>query len=292
MMPLLALVILTADAAAAMPKPMRIVSLAPSLTETIFALGAGADVVGVSQYTDYPPQAASLPKVGTFLTPNIEAIVALRPNLIIGPATSADQREIHALRAMGYPVLMVDDNSIAGVEESIERIGARIGKARQAHRLVLRIGAAIATIEMQLKHAPRTRVLMVVGHQPIVAVGRGNYLNELIKLAHGDNIAQMTAQQWPRLSLEYIIAARPQVILDGQMGSDASSPDGFWSHYPTIPAVRHHHVYGYPDEPVLHPGPRIPQSLAIIARLIHPEAFRTLASAAPRSNASMAEHWR
>ncbi|MGH8011975.1 MAG: helical backbone metal receptor, partial [Candidatus Binataceae bacterium] len=92
--------------AAAVNTSLRIVSLDPAVTETIFALGAGKELVGVSQYTDYPPQAVKLPKVGTFLTPNIEAIVALRPTLIIGPAMSADQREIHALRAMGYAILM------------------------------------------------------------------------------------------------------------------------------------------------------------------------------------------
>ncbi|MGH7916151.1 MAG: ABC transporter substrate-binding protein, partial [Candidatus Binataceae bacterium] len=260
--------------------------LDPAVTETIFALGAGGEVVGVSQYTDYPPQAVKLPKVGTFLTPNIEAIVALRPTLIVGPSMSADQREIHALRAMGYPILMVNDNSIAGIEESIERIGDRIGLAPAAHRLLLRIRDGLATVSRRLKHTPPARVLMVVGHQPIVAAGRGTYLDELIKRAHGDNIADAAAQQWPRLSLEYIIAARPQVILDGQMGTDAASPDGFWSNYPSLPAVRHHRVCGYPDDPVLHPGPRIARSLAILARLIHPEAFRTLAHASTHSAAT------
>ena len=111
---------------------MRIVSLAPAVTETLFALGAGAEVVGVSQYCDYPPAATHLPKVGTFLTPNVEAIAALRPDLVIGPGLSSSRREIRTLKAMGYPTLTVDDDSLAGIEQSITRIGARTGQQKAA----------------------------------------------------------------------------------------------------------------------------------------------------------------
>jgi iron complex transport system substrate-binding protein len=109
--------------------PQRIVSLAPAITETLFALGAGAQVVGVSQYCDYPPEVVKLPKIGTFLTPNIEAIAGLRPTIVIGLQTSSDLREIRALNAMGYQTLMVDDNSIAGIEAGIRIIGNAIGRA-------------------------------------------------------------------------------------------------------------------------------------------------------------------
>ena len=109
--------------------PTRIVSLAPAVTETLFALGEGGAVVGVSQYCDYPPAATHLPKVGTFLTPNVEAIAALRPDLIIGPGLSSSRREVRTLEAMGYPTLTVNDNSLAGIEQSIALIGARTGRA-------------------------------------------------------------------------------------------------------------------------------------------------------------------
>lgn len=251
----------------------RIVSLAPAITETLFALGAGADVAGVSQYCDYPPEVVRLPKVGTFLTPNIEAIAGLRPTLVIGLDTSSDLREIRALHAMGYRTMMVNDNSIAGIEASIRTVGDAIGRAREALALLDRIHLKIAAIEQRLRDTPQRRVLMVVGHQPMVAVGRGTYLNELLTMARATNIAANSAQTWPRLSVEYIIATRPEVILDGQMGSDPSSPSSFWAKYPTIPAVRDHRVVGYPEDPTLHPGPRIAQTLELLARLIHPEAI-------------------
>ena len=124
-----------AGAAASAP-PTRIVSLAPAVTETLFALGEGGAVVGVSQYCDYPPAATHLPKVGTFLTPNVEAIAALRPDLIIGPGLSSSRREVRTLEAMGYPTLTVDDDSLAGIEQSITRIGARTGQQKAAVTLL------------------------------------------------------------------------------------------------------------------------------------------------------------
>jgi len=122
--------------------------------------------------------------------------------------------------------------------------------------------------------------VMLVGHQPMVAVGRGTFLDDLLHLAGGDNIAGLSAQSWPRLSIEYIIATRPEVILDGAMGSDANTPAGFWARYPTIPAVRDHRVFGYPEDPTFHPGPRVWQSLEILARRIHPEVFTAPANEA------------
>jgi iron complex transport system substrate-binding protein len=114
---------------------------------------------------------------------------------------------------------------------------------------------------------------MIVGQQPLVAVGPGTYLDELLTLADARNIASLASQPWPHLSLEYIVASRPEVILDGQMGTDVNAPARFWTRYPSIPAVREQRVFGYPENPTLHPGPRIAQSLQLLARLIHPEAF-------------------
>jgi iron complex transport system substrate-binding protein len=251
----------------------RIVSLAPSVTETLFALGAGNEVVGVSQYCDYPPSVRRLPKIGTFLTPNIEEIVSLRPTLVIGLSSSSDLREIRALQSMGIAVLQVDDRSVTAIEEGIEKIGQAIGRPRAVHDLVGNIRERINAIEEKLAPVRPYRVLMVVGHQPMVAVGPGTYLDELLALAHAYNIADASMQSWPRLSLEYIIASRPEVILDGQMGTDPHAPAVFWARYHSIPAVRDQHVFGYPDNPTLHPGPRLPQTLELLARLIHPEAF-------------------
>jgi iron complex transport system substrate-binding protein len=252
---------------------VRIVSLAPSVTETLFALGAGPEVVGVSQYCDYPPQVRDLPRVGSFLTPNLEAIIALRPTLVVGLELSSDVRQIRALNSMGYPVLLVSDDSLQQIETSIEKVGARIDREDAAHRLVAQIRAQIATVQNRLANVKPVRALMLVGHQPIVAVGPDTYLDELMRIARADNIVEAVGEQWPHLSLEFIIAMRPEVILDGAMGTDPASSSDFWEKYPTIPAVRDRRVYGYAEDPMLHAGPRVGQSLEIIARKIHPEAW-------------------
>lgn len=259
----------------------RIVSLAPSVTEALFALGVGTEVVGVSQYCDYPPQVRRLPKIGSFITPNLEEIIALRPTLVIGLLTSSDLREVRALQAMRITTLMVDDGSVAAIKTSIEKIGEATSHPGVARELVARIRSRINGVEEKLISVRPLRVLMVVGHQPLVAVGPGTYLDELLTLAHGRNIARLSGQPWPRLSLEYIVAVRPDVILDGQMGNDPRAPSRFWSRYPSIPAVREQRVFGYPDDPTLHPGPRVAQTLELLARLIHPEAFAKRWNAAP-----------
>ena len=274
--------ILCLGAARAEPgSAQRIVSLAPSTTETLFAVGAGPQVVGVSQYCDYPPQVLRLPKVGSFLTPNLEAIVGLRPTLIVGLDTSANDREIRALQRMGYRMLLVNDDSLEGIEDGIRNIGVQTGHGAQARRLIESMRTKMAAVRERLKGAPKRKVLVVVGHDPLVAVG-GGYLNQLLQMADCVNIGAGFGSQWPRLSMEYIIAAAPDVILDGQMGTDPATPSGFWSRYRTIPAVRNHRVLGYDQNPVLRPGPRVAQTLRILAELTHPALF---AGTAPRGGA-------
>ncbi len=253
----------------------RIVSLVPSVTETLFALGVGDEVVGVSSYDDYPPEVRKLPKVGSFLTPNLEAIAALRPTIVIGRGISSNQREILAMRAMGYETLMIEDDSLPQIEQSIKLIGKRVGKSQQADAIIAGIEANVNDVRTRVHPFPARRALMLVGHQPIVAVGPGTFLDDLFKIAGAENIADAAAQQWPQLSMEFIVAMRPEIIIDGQMGSDPESPTQFWDAYPTIPAVRNRRVVGYPEDPTLHPGPRVGTTLEMLAKLIHPEAWKT-----------------
>ena len=278
---LLCVIALAARYAAAATR-QRIVSLTPSVTEILFALGAGDDVVGVSQYCDYPPQARRLPQVGSFLTPNLEAIVALRPTLVIGIGLSSEMREIRVLRETGCSTMTIQDDSVAEIESSIRAVGDKIGRADAARALLEKLNAQIDAVRSRVATLPRTRVLMLVGHEPMVAVGPGTYLDDLLKLANADNIADSISQQWPKLSVEYVLAMRPEVILDGQMGSDPAAPARFWQKYPSIPAVRDHRVYSYPGDPVLHAGPRIGTSLRILAALIHPSAFTGLDPGQPQ----------
>ena len=258
-------------------EPQRIISLAPSLTETVFALGLGDRLVGVSAYCDYPPAAADIDKVGTFLTPSIEAIVAKKPDVVLAIPSPGNRSGVESLQKLGIRVVVVDPNTLAETKNAILTIGEALDRKAEAQALLARIDAQFAAVAGKLGDVPQRRVLMVVGQTPLIAVGTGTFQNELIEQARGINVAAVAGSTWPHLSLEYAIAAAPQVIIDTSMGNEERPGAGgalaFWSAYPVIPAVRDTRVYGYKAYAVLRPGPRIGEAFEAIARFIHPEKF-------------------
>ncbi len=255
----------------------RIVSLAPSATETVFALGMGDKLVGVSVYCDYPPEAQRIDRVGNFLTPNIEAIVAKRPDVVIAVPSPGNQNPVEALQRLGLKVVVVEPNTIAEIEDSLVTIGRAIGREAQAHALVASIETRLAAIRARVAAAPPRKVLMVVGQTPLIAVGSGSFQDELIGMARGINLGAQAGGLWPHLSLEFVIAAAPEVIIDTTMGNEertgAAAALQFWATFPTLPAVQQHRVYGYKEYQLLRPGPRLPEALESIAHFIQPERF-------------------
>jgi iron complex transport system substrate-binding protein len=269
---LLALIVLASPAAAA----ERIISLAPSITETLFALGLGDKVVGVSTYCDYPPAAAKIDRVGTFLQPNVERILTKKPDLVIAVPSPGNRGSVERLRDLGVAVLIVDPERIAQILDSIRRIADAAGVPDAGAALVARIEADLAAVEAKLRDASRPRALMLVGRTPFVAAGPPTYQGELLERAHATNLVTGD-DAWPRLSLEFIVAQKPEVIIDASMGSEAA-PDrsaalAFWQGFPTIPAVRDGRVGGQGASELLRPGPRVAETLATVARFIHPERF-------------------
>jgi iron complex transport system substrate-binding protein len=268
----LVLAVLSRPAAA-----LRIVSLAPSVTETVFALGLGDQLVGVSSYCDYPPAAQRIDRVGTFLTPNIEAIVAKRPDVVIALPSPGNQSGVEALRRLGIRVVLVDPNTIAEIRESFVTIARELGDEAAGHALTARVDAQMDGVRANLAGVPERKVLMVVGQTPLIAVGTGTFQDELIRMAHGINLAAAAGGTWPHLSLEFAVEAAPDVIIDTTMGNEervgAQAAMAFWSAFPTMPAVREHRVFGYKAYAVLRPGPRIGEAFEDIARFIHPERF-------------------
>lgn len=257
--------------------PQRIVSLAPSVTEILFALGAGDRVVGVSTYCDYPPEAAGVDRIGTFLQPNVERILAKRPDLVIGVPSPGNRGSVERLEELGLPVLIVNPERIADILQAVREVAGAIGVPEKGAALVERIEAELAAVEARLAGAPRPRVLMLVGRSPFIAAGAGTYQDEIITRARGDNLAAASREAWPAVNLEFIVARAPEVIIDTGMGSE-ESPDrasalAFWRDFPTVPAVRDGRVYGYRAYELLRPGPRVAAALATVARFVHPERF-------------------
>lgn len=257
--------------------PQRIVSLAPSITEALFALGVGDRVVGVSTSCDYPPEAARIDRVGTFLQPNVERILAKRPDLVIAVPSPGNRAPVERLRDLGLDVLIVNPERIDEILDAIRRIAGAVDAAPAGERLVARIEGGLRAVEARVAGAPPVRTLLLVGRSPFVAAGAGTYQDELITRGGGVNVAAGGGQRWPNLSLEFIVAQAPEVIIDASMGSeeaaDAAASVTFWADFPTIPAVRERRIHGYRAYELLRPGPRVAETLAAVARFLHPERF-------------------
>ena len=274
---LVALCALFACVSAVHAAPQRIVSLAPSITETLFALGVGDRVVGVSTYCDYPPEAARLDKVGTFLQPNVERILAKKPDLVIAVPSPGNRAPVESLRELGLEVLIVNPERIGEILDAIRRIAAAVGVPAEGDRLIARIESELRAVEARVAGAPPVRTLLLVGRAPFIAAGAGTYQDELITRGGGVNLAAASGQSWPTLSLEFVVAAAPQVIIDASMGSEEAADQtkslAFWDDFPTIPAVRDRRLHGYRAYELLRPGPRVAETLATVARFLHPERF-------------------
>jgi iron complex transport system substrate-binding protein len=277
------LLVLCAGSAQSSPQaavPARIVSTSPSITETLFALGLGDRVVGVSAYCRFPAKAATLPKVGSFLKPDAELIAALQPDLVIvhEVANGIDRR----LTSLRIPFLVVDRGTLASVFSSIRQIGGRTGVPERADAMVANIERRLETVRQAGARAPRPRVLFIIGRRPglladLVAVGPGSYLNDLIEIAGGANVLAITGQpEYPRISMEAVLRLNPDVIIDtvdmGDTDAERASQqpinEKLWNAYPMLTAVRTHRLHAATTDALVVPGPRVVEAAQWVAALI------------------------
>jgi len=260
-------------------RPQRIVSMTPSVTETLFALGAGPRVVGVSTYCDYPPEVTSLPRVGTFLAPVIESVIALRPDTVITSPTPGNRSPVAALERAGIRVAVVTEGSasIADARRAILETADIIGRSLEAAAIVTSIDGMIEAIRSSVAKLDRPPVALVVGHDPLVLAGPESYLGELVTVGGGENIANALGGKWPRTSLEYLLEAAPDVIIDASTDDNSrSEAEGLarrWSRYSEIPAVAAGRVHGHASHLLVRPGPRMGEAARKVASWIHPHAW-------------------
>jgi ABC-type Fe3+-hydroxamate transport system substrate-binding protein len=246
--------------AGAVAGAQRVVSLTPVTTEDLFALGAGDRVVGVSEYSDYPPGARRLPIVGSYSAVATERILALHPDLVLGIA--AQRSATTDLRRAQVRVVLLADDSYAGIFTGLETIGRLTGESARARALVARLRARTAQLIGGVRRRARApRVFVVLGTAPIYTVGRGSYITTLIALAGGRDAAGELAAPYARYSAEALVADQPDaLIVDGAVGLDAVLNRPPWS---ALRAVRAHRVYTLPDTALLErPGPRYNEGLA------------------------------
>jgi iron complex transport system substrate-binding protein len=253
-------------------RAVRIVSLAPSITETVFALGDGDRLVGVTDYCDYPPEATKKPRVGGISTPSFEAILALRPDLVLATSESNYAEHVQRLTALGLPVYVIRPIDFETVLESIERIGAVLGREAAARAQVASMRREADAITRAIGGAARPRVLYVVWSNPLIAPGRGTLITELLARAGGESVTGTEPLPYPRLSLETVVERRPERIIVGRHGQEtAAELLRGWEGLTAVTAVREGRVYAVDGDLVHRPGPRMIEALRALARALHPE---------------------
>jgi len=254
--------------------PTRVISLMPSITEMVFAIGAGDAVIGVTQWCDYPPEARTRAKVGD-MRPNIEAILALEPDLVL--AVDAVRNDaLETLRRLKIPLFIMNTASLEHVYAHMQTLGRMFRRVPEANAMVHAMRAKVQAIVEKTRSVSRPRVLYVLSERPFISVARGSFVHQILELAGADNIAKDAGTAWPRLSMEVVLQKDPEILLLPPRDDDASAGSGTeqWTQWSTLTAVKHNRVHFIPRIIVNRPGPRLVQGLAALARLIHPELFQ------------------
>jgi iron complex transport system substrate-binding protein len=254
----------------------RVVSLSPSTTEALFAIGAGDAVVGRSRYCDFPPQAASVPSVGGYVDPNLEAVLGLAPALVTGARGPAGPAFVDRLAARGIATYFPVTESFAGIDAMITGLGQRTGHEDRAARVVAALTARLAEVARAVESRPLTRTLLVFGIDPIVAAGPKGFAAEMLRAAGGENVVT-EGDAYPTLGIERVLVLAPDVVVDAAAEEAGASRGAATSRIATAPgwrelaAVRAGRVVLLHDERVLRPGPRAGEGAAVLARALHPD---------------------
>jgi iron complex transport system substrate-binding protein len=256
------------------PPPARIVSLAPSITEIVYGLGAGNRLVGVCAHCDHPAPAAQLPRVGGYLAPSVEAVLAARPDLVIVVPSPGNREAVRAIERAGARVLVVADRTLADLWASIRRVAEALGTPAEGEALAARIRAELEAVRARVAGRPTRRVLLVVGHRPLVVAGGGTLQCELVALAGGVNVAADAGQAFPLFPLEAVVERAPEVIVDAAMGSEAGGRAVF-AELSAVPAVANGRIVPLAPDALFRAGPRVGAGALALARAVHPEAFDT-----------------
>ena len=258
--------------------PQRIISIIPSTTEMLFAMGAGARVIGVGNFDRYPPEALTRQKVGGLVDPDVERIIALKPDLVVVYGTQGDLRT--QLERAGIPMFLYQHAGLPDITTTIRQLGARIGHTKESAALADRIEAEIADVKKRIAGRPRPRTLLVFGRDAetlrgIYASGAVGFLHDMLDAAGGTNVFADVKRQSIQTTSELAVARAPEVIVE--IGVDTASASSrnlqAWDSLPSIPAVRNKRIYQLRGDGMMNPGPRISASVRRMAEVLHPDAF-------------------
>ena len=263
-------------------EPRRIVSLVPALTEMLFALGAGPRVVAVSSYDEFPPEVKSLPRVGALLDPDMERILALRPDLVVIYGSQTDLQSQFA-RA-GVRVFNYRHAGLSGVFNTLKELGAAVGRSGDADRLAREIRERLDAIQARVRGRPRPRTLLVFERDPaslrgVYVSGGVGFLHDMLEIAGGVNVFADMARESVQPSVETMLARAPDVILEVRVKgllapADVAEAKRVWGALASVPAVQHGRIQILHGDHLVVPGPRVVQGTEAFARALHPDAFK------------------
>jgi len=254
--------------------PARVVPLAPSVTEIVFALGEGARVVGVCGQCDWPEEATRLPRVGGYLAPSVEAVFAVAPDLVLAVPSPGNREAVRALERAGIRVVVVRDRTLDDLWAGMRTVAEALGVPARGEALVARVRAGLEAVRVRVAGRTRRRVLLLVGHRPLIVAGGGTLQGELLAIAGGDNVAADVAEAFPQLAIETVVDRAPEVIVDAAMGTEAGGR-ALFADLASVPAVASGRIVALSPDALFRAGPRVAEAAAALAHAIHPEAFDT-----------------
>jgi ABC-type Fe3+-hydroxamate transport system substrate-binding protein len=249
--------------------PHRVVCLVPSVTDTVFALGSGDDVVAVSDYTTYPPEALKKPSIGSLVKPSIETILSYHPDLVLGTRIPGSTETASQLQTVGIPVYFVDPHGLAGILQSVESVGQALNRVPQAAALNADLARRIEAVKARTADKLKPRILVPVWYDPIVTIGKHAFITEIVEAAGARSVTDDLIPDWPQISMETVIARAPDALLlirGGKISIGMLQNRPGWSSLPVIQAGK---VY-YVDGGIQDPSPVAINALEELAREFHP----------------------
>ena len=256
--------------------PQRIVSLAPNVTEILFALGLGDKVVGVTNFCNYPEEAKQKEKVGMLLNPNIEKILTLKPDLIVWNTEGENKQTFIKLSKLGLKIFIIGPRTIEALFNSIINVGNVCDKRKEAEDLVLSMKKRLSSIEEKLKGVKKVKVLFLLDLKPLISVSKNSFHGEMIEFAKGENIESSSPDRYPRISWEEVVKQRPDVIIVSNHREDFRKLFAEFKNSPAVratPAFENNRVYEVKSDLVDRLAPRIIYGFENLVKIIHPEAF-------------------
>jgi len=249
--------------------PHRVICLMPTVTDTVFALGAGDDVVGISDYTKYPAAALTKPSVGDLIKPSIETILSLHPDLVIGTQPKGPMEVTDQLERAGIPIFLVSPHGIAGIFHSIESVGMALNRTPQADALVHSLQQRVDAVRARTKGLPAPRVFMPIWYDPITTIGKNAFITEVIEAAGGRSVTDDLTSEWPQISMEVVLERAPDALLlvrGGKTTLQVLQDRPGWS---SMTAIKAHRAY-YLDDRINFASPVAIDALEDLAKQFHP----------------------